>query len=62
VLGVENEKTRKFLSRVKHLNLNKVVFTGHTDNIGFTIVKFYQALRLFTALESIEFIELSGLP
>jgi len=62
VIGVENDKTIKFLGRVKHLSLNKVIFTGHPDNIGFTIVKFCQALRLFTALESIEFIELSGLP
>lgn len=62
VLGVENDKTIKFLGRVKHLSLNKVLFTGHPDNIGFTIVKFCQVLRLFTALESIEFVELCGLP
>lgn len=52
----------KFVSRVRHLTLSKVGFTGHPDNIGFVIVKWCQVLRLFTALESIEWIELSGLP
>ncbi len=62
ILSEQNEKTHKFISKVKHLSFSKIGFTGHPDNIGFVIVKFCQALRLFTSLESIDFIEFSRLP